>query len=277
MVSPRAPARSVFAGDNDVALSAGTSPNSRHASTDTPAVNANICVFHVRSMKMLPNPDAICAIRIVVKPRATTMPSTRADERQQHAFHEQLHHQPAAGGADGEAHRHFSFARAGAGQQQIGEVRARDQQHEAGRAKQHRQRLAELRANVRHARGRRHRGDLVAVTYCFSAFRRIAGWQRGGHDLGRQRRQVIDRLLPRCGPAPGGRSRRATTCCARLRGPRRYCVSRSPQIGSATSKRRPTSRPKKSGGATPMMSNFTPSRRTVCCSTDGAPPNSRCQ
>ena len=25
---------------------------------------------------MLPNPDAICAIRIVVKPRATTMPST---------------------------------------------------------------------------------------------------------------------------------------------------------------------------------------------------------
>ena len=96
-------------------------------------------------MKMVPNPDGELRDQDRRQAARDDHAEQRAHQGQQHAFDQQLRHQAAPRGTDGEAHRHFTLARAGPRQQQVREVGARDQQHEAGRAEQHRQRLAELR------------------------------------------------------------------------------------------------------------------------------------
>ena len=60
-----------------------------------------------------------------------------ADDRQQHALGHELAQQPAAAGAERGAHRELAMPRLGARQQQVGEVGARDQQHERHRRLQH--------------------------------------------------------------------------------------------------------------------------------------------
>jgi hypothetical protein len=49
-----------------------------------------------------------------------------AGQREEKVFGEELPHQRGAGGADGESHGHFTTTRAGAAQQQAGDVGARD-------------------------------------------------------------------------------------------------------------------------------------------------------
>ena len=63
-----------------------------------------------------------------------------ADARQQHALGEQLPDQPSRRRADGTANGDLVIARGRARQQQVGDVHARDQQHQADRAGQHEQR-----------------------------------------------------------------------------------------------------------------------------------------
>ena len=53
-----------------------------------------------------------------------------ADRRQQSCFREQLRDQPAATRAHRRADRHFGLARAGAGQHQVRNICARDQEKE---------------------------------------------------------------------------------------------------------------------------------------------------
>ena len=53
------------------------------------------------------------------------------EEREQQALGEELAHQPAARGAEREAHRHLALARRRAREQQVRDVRAGDQQHQA--------------------------------------------------------------------------------------------------------------------------------------------------
>ncbi len=89
-----------------------------------------------------------------------------AERAEQRAFDEQLLNQPAAAGADGEAHADLAPARRGARQQHAGDVRARDQQHEADHGHQsgraNRQDAARLRHEQPHVLGR-HRGHLAVL------------------------------------------------------------------------------------------------------------------
>ena len=51
---------------------------------------------------------------------------------------------PATARAESESHSHFTLARRGAREQEVGDVDARDHEHEADDAHQHEQRLSEL-------------------------------------------------------------------------------------------------------------------------------------
>ena len=69
-------------------------------------------------------------------PRAEQQPGGAAGQREHHAFRQQLAHQAPAPGAEGGAHRDFARSRRRAREQQVRDVDARDQQHEADRAEQ---------------------------------------------------------------------------------------------------------------------------------------------
>ena len=64
------------------------------------------------------------------------MPERARDEREQQALGQQLAHQPAARGAERQAHRDLALADRGARQQQVRDVGARDQQHQPDDAQQ---------------------------------------------------------------------------------------------------------------------------------------------
>ena len=93
-------------------------------------------------------------------------------ERQHHALGEELADQAAASGADRRAHDDLAAARRGARQQQIGDVGAGDEQHEAHRAEQHEQRLPRRADDGLMERRDAH--ALVAVAA------RVLGGQPGG-------------------------------------------------------------------------------------------------
>ena len=71
--------------------------------------------------------------------RETRGPSGR---RNQHALRQELLHDAAPTRAERRAHRNFLAARCPARQQQIHDVRARDEQHDANGTQQHEQRTA---------------------------------------------------------------------------------------------------------------------------------------
>ncbi len=74
----------------------------------------------------------------------STDPSTPAREREDDALRQQLPHQPAAAGADRGAQRNLPLPAGCAHEQQVGDVRARDQEDEADGAEQHVQRRADV-------------------------------------------------------------------------------------------------------------------------------------
>ena len=133
---PRPPALSAVTGASAVALIAGASPNNRHAETATAVVNAKTVRFQLRSRNSEPIPAASCATKTSMSARATTSPRTRAHERQEHAFNQQLSDDALPRRADREANGDFTLSGSGAGQQQIRKIGAGDQQHEPGRAQQ---------------------------------------------------------------------------------------------------------------------------------------------
>jgi hypothetical protein len=73
-------------------------------------------------------------------PGRDQQPHRAAERRQHQALGEELAHEPQAAPAHGGADRDFAVARGGAGEQQVRDVGATDQQHEAHRAEQHEQR-----------------------------------------------------------------------------------------------------------------------------------------
>ena len=87
-----------------------------------------------------------------------------ADEGQEHALDEQLTNDPPPRRAEGHAHGDLPGAMGRAGQQQVGDVRAGDQQHERDRAHERPEDGFDLRANDAIQKRRDHRRDaLVAV------------------------------------------------------------------------------------------------------------------
>jgi hypothetical protein len=63
---------------------------------------------------------------------------------------------PPARRADSQPHRNLALARGGARQQQVGQVGARNQQHEPGRRQQHDERLGKFVSHVRDTDRRGH-------------------------------------------------------------------------------------------------------------------------
>ena len=87
-------------------------------------------------------------------PRRQAETQNAAQDREQHALDEQLPDDAPAAGAQGDTHRDFARSLGGTRQQQIGHVRARDQQHERDGAHQREEDQLDLRAG--HAIVERH-------------------------------------------------------------------------------------------------------------------------
>ena len=100
------------------------------------------------------------APRVVFTPSAASGSATsRGDEREPRALEEHLQRQPAATGAEGQPHGKFLLALGAAGQQQIRDVGARNQQEQQRRHLPDGQERP--RAGVRKPAGERHDGDLA--------------------------------------------------------------------------------------------------------------------
>ena len=79
-----------------------------------------------------------------------------AEERDDEAFGEELTHQAAASRAERGAHRQLAAARAAAREEQIREVRARNQQHQRDTRRQHHQRRPHSHRHLFHERLHAH-------------------------------------------------------------------------------------------------------------------------
>ena len=110
--------------------SAGTSPNSTPAPIETISVNsstrASIAISCRRGTLFEPKMRIHCTLHT-----ENTSPSAPPASASTHAFDEELRDDAAAAGAEGDAHGDLALTRQRARQQQVGDVRARDQQDEA--------------------------------------------------------------------------------------------------------------------------------------------------
>ena len=97
----------------------------------------------------------------------------RANATEQQTFREQLRDESSAAGAERLADRHFFLARRGAGQHQVGDVRASNQQDETDRGEHHQQIASQILPEIFH----RHGED----TYAEAG---ILGWILFGQSLG---------------------------------------------------------------------------------------------
>jgi hypothetical protein len=112
--------------------------------------------------------------------------------------------------ADRQAHRDFAFAGRGPGQHQVGQVRARDQQHEPGDPEEQPQRRFVILAEVRDAGGGRE-GSEAKLAIALSAARNVGRLHGRGEHARRdrvERRRALDRPA-RLEPADGGNPPRA--------------------------------------------------------------------
>ena len=80
--------------------------------------------------------------------RASTRPSAPPSAGEQQALGQHLPRQPPPAGADGRAHRQLALPADGARQQQVGDVDAGHQQHDAHRRHQHDERMPHVADDV---------------------------------------------------------------------------------------------------------------------------------
>ena len=164
IAAPRAPdgwpdcPLSVGSRSGRVLCSAGNRPNSKPVPSVSTAANARTVGSSwilKRGLLRQHRGDQ------VEHPLRDQQPDQPADRRQDQRLGQQLPDQLRAVGADRQAHGHFTAAPSGAGQQQVGDVGARDQQHQAGHAEQHLQRLVAPRRGPCSAPG--HRRSITSV------------------------------------------------------------------------------------------------------------------
>ncbi len=130
---------------------------------------------------------------------------------QQHALDQRLRDDLPARGAERQPHRGLAATRDGAGQQQVGDVGAGDQQHQPAHAEQDAQAAAVLLAHDADAGAGRHDRDRLLrqlLDHAGHPVRRVAGivLQPLPQDAGQPRRPC----RPSSRPASAGRSRAAT-------------------------------------------------------------------
>ena len=96
-------------------------------------------------------------------PDREQQPDAGAAQREDDAFGQELPEQPTPARAQGRAHRHFRLSSGSPRQQQVGDIRARDQKDEPNRAEQHQHRLADIADHRFLQRKRRHADVAVGV------------------------------------------------------------------------------------------------------------------
>ena len=76
---------------------------------------------------------------------ASATPASTAGQRQKQRFDHRLPREPVAASAQRASDRHVAGPRGGACEQQVGDIAARDQQHEADGAQKHLQQRPQIR------------------------------------------------------------------------------------------------------------------------------------
>ena len=152
-------------------------------------------------------PISNCCVQL-----ATSMPERAAGQREHDALGEQLLHQAAAAGAERGSHRELAAPRRAAGDQQAGDVRARDQQHKSDRAEQHEHRRAHIGDHARRQRLALERAAGVALVIARNPiadrFQLLLRFDRAGD---RGRRAPIDAEVVDVAAVVARRRRTATS------------------------------------------------------------------
>ena len=121
---------------------AGASPNRTPVTIDRLAVNASTTpstpIVEARQARGAQLQQAVHA------PDRDQQPERAADGREQHAFGEQLRDEARASRAEGPADRHLALPHGRPREQQVGDVRAGDQQHEADGGEQRHERRPDV-------------------------------------------------------------------------------------------------------------------------------------
>ena len=112
------------------ALKAGASPNTIAVSTDIERREEEHAQAGVRSTASAGSAGGRTAHSAPWAQYAIRRPRPPASDRQQQPLGQELADQPAARRAQRQPHRHLALPRGRAGQQQVGHVRAGDQQHQ---------------------------------------------------------------------------------------------------------------------------------------------------
>ena len=190
--SVRAPARSVCSSSRAGARSAGASPKRRPLNSEAAMANSSTCQSSWTSSARgkLPGQNVTNG-RI---PDGREQKPEHASGKPQHrAFGQTLAHQAAPARAQRHAHGQFPLARNRARQQQAGDVRAGNQQHQADRAQQQPQRGPDI-ADIRTKRLRHEAAALVGFRVLLRQtaadhrqFRLCLGQRRAGPQRARSR------------------------------------------------------------------------------------------
>ena len=137
------------------ARSAGATPNSAVVSSVRPAANARSRQSMRRSSCTGSSGDASMPTTAGAGDRGEEQAEDARGSGHERAFDEHLLNQPAPAGADRQAQRHLALARRGAGQEQVGDVRAGDEEDQRRDRRQDPQRALELAPQRRRTVGRR--------------------------------------------------------------------------------------------------------------------------
>ena len=128
---------------------AGTSPHMTPVRMETTAVNARILASGSRCRTIGVLPDDMKVTRTPVAHRASSRPQTPPRVGENHVLDEQLADEPPAAGAEREAHREFRQSRRRAGEHQVGDIGAGNQEDDPDDGHQDEERLRELVAQAR--------------------------------------------------------------------------------------------------------------------------------
>ena len=165
------------------ARQAGARPKRRPVTTATAAVKATARPSSATSAAR----GTACglAARSAFRPaQARPSPSAAPASAEHHALGEELAHQPPALGAEAGAHRDLPPPPLGAGEHQVGDVGAGDEQHEADGAEQEQQRRARVAHHLLVQREEDHRVRLWV---------RVVGVREGLLPAGQQGRHAVAR------------------------------------------------------------------------------------
>ena len=217
---PRLPAFIAAPGAVPVTRIAGISPKTRQVATASAAVKAKMRQSSARFTKI----GALSLVRKFTRNRlshcASRAPQTAPNRRDQQALGQQLADDAPARRADRQPHGDLALARGGARQHQVREIRAGDEQHEAGRGEQQPQRRLVGPPERRHA-GPGLEGaelELEVIRRVLGAVARAAG---SPGRLARRSTRAARWRARRSNPASAGRTppgTRRPTCrgrCAR--------------------------------------------------------------